>query len=77
MMTVMKGDELQMMKKMPRGKYLTAMLKMMNEKVPMIERVISVARSSLGMSAKKLSFLYLTMAAEAHILKKERKKTNS
>ena len=53
------------------------MLKMMNEKVPMMERVISVGRSSFGMSEKKLIFSYLTIAAEAHILKNERKKTNS
>ena len=39
---VKKGDELKMIKKIPSGRYLTAMLKMMKLKVPMMLRVISV-----------------------------------
>ena len=76
-MAVKKGDALKMMKKMPRGRYLTAIEKMMNENVPIVHLRISVDFRSLGMSEKKFYFCCFTITADAHMLKKERKNTNS
>lgn len=71
------GLELKMMKKMPRGRYLTAIENRRNETVPTAHRKISVGVSSLGMSEKKFNFSCLTMRADALKLKSERKKANS
>ena len=74
---MIKGLELKMIKKIPKGKYFTASEKTMKDTVPTAHRKISVHLSSLGISAKKLIFSLLMMRADAHILKKERKNTNS
>jgi len=75
--TVMKGLELKMMKKMPKGMYFTARENIIKLIVPTTHRKMSVQRSSGVMAAKKFTFSRLTIIAEAHILKHDLKKTNS
>ena len=74
---MIKGLELKMIKKIPRGRYLTAREKIMKLTVPVAHRHIKVPFNSGVMSEKKLTLERLTIIAEAHMLKNDLKKTNS
>ena len=73
----MNGDELKMMKKIPRGMYFTAREKMTKETVPTAHLKIRVGLRSSVISPKRLTLARLLIRADALMLKSDRKKTNS
>ena len=65
------------MLKMPSGRYLTAAEKNKKAIVPVKHLISNVQRKSSLISLKKLILAYFMIIAEPHMLKKERKNTNS